>query len=104
MPLPLPDIAKEAQRVMAEMLDLPTGEWKAVGVKDVDTELNEWDEEKQMERCDDVRTNLRGDLVESEEPGEQDDKERGDAYGGIDADDHAEGEAPGHAARGDTAA
>lgn len=56
-----------------------------------------------MERGDYVRADLRGDLVEAEDPGEQDDEQRGKAYGWIDADDHAKSNAPGHAARCDTA-
>ena len=104
VPLPLPDVAKEVPGMMAEMLDLLPAEWKAMGVEDVDTKLDEGDEEQQMERGDHMVADLRGDLIEAEDPGEHDDEQRGEAYGGVDADDHAEGEAPSEAARGYAAA
>ncbi len=104
VPLPLPDIADEAEGVVAEVFELLAGEREAVGVEEVDAELNEGDEEEQVERGDDVVADLRGDLVEAEEGREQADEQGGEADRGIDADDHAEGEAPCHAARGDSAA
>ena len=47
-----------------------------------------------------MRADLRSELIEPEEPCEQDDENSGDADRWIDADDHAEGETPGEAARG----
>ncbi len=44
VPLPLPDVAEEADGVVAEVLDLAAGEREAVGVEDVDAELDEGDE------------------------------------------------------------
>ena len=104
VPLPLPDGVEQAEGVMAEVLELLAVHRKAAGVEEMDAELDEGDEQEQVERGDGVRADLRGYLVEAECPGKQDDKDRGEADRGVDADDHAEGEAPGEAARGDTAA
>ena len=103
VPLPLPDVVKEAEGMVAEVLDLLAREREAAGVEDVDAELDKGDEEQQVKRGDDMGADLRGDLVEAEDPGEDDDEQRGEADGWIDADDHAEGEAPRNAARADAA-
>ncbi len=104
MPLPLPDGVKEAQRMVAEVFKLRARHRELAGVEEVDAEFYEGQEEQQMQRGDEVGADLRGGLAELEGPGEKDDEEGGDADGGIDADDHADGEAPGQATRGDAAA
>ncbi len=104
VPLPLPDVADETPGMVAEVLDLAAAEWEAAGVEEIDAELDEGDEEKEMDGGDGVRADLGGDLIEAEGPCEHDDDEGGEADGGIDADDHAEGEAPGETAGGDAAA
>ena len=104
VPLPLPDVAEETDGVVAEVLDLLARHGEPVGVEEVNAELDERDEEKDVKRGDEVGADLRGDLVEAEEPREQDHEERGEADGGVDTDDHAEGEAPGDAAWSDSAA
>ena len=104
MPLPLPHIVKKPERMVAEVLHLLSRERETAGVKDVNAQLDKRDEEQQVERCDDLGADLRGNLVEAEDPGEEDDDERGKADGRVDADDHAQGEAPCEAPRGDAAA
>lgn len=104
VPLPLPDLAKEVQGVVAKMLDLVAVEGELAGVEQVYADLDERDEEQQVQRCDDVQADLRGDVVEAEDPCDQGDRDGGDAYGGVDADDETEGEAPRHAPRGYAAA
>ena len=73
-------------------------------MEEVDAELDEGDEEQEMDGGGGVDADLGGDLVEAEDPGDEDDDEGGEADGGVDAEDDAEGEAPGEAARGDAAA
>jgi hypothetical protein len=104
VPLPLPDGVDQAQGVVAEMLELLAVHGEAAGVEEVDAELDEGDEQEQVERGDGVRADLRGNLVEAERPGKHHNEDRGEADGGVDADDHAEGQTPGEAARGDAAA
>lgn len=104
VPLPLPDFVKEAQGMMAEMLDLMAAERELAGVEEVHANFNEWNEEQQVQRRDDVQADLRGDLIEAEDPGDHGDREGGDSNGGVDADDETERDAPGHAPGGNAAA
>jgi hypothetical protein len=103
VPLPLPNVPDELHGVVRQVLDLMAVEGESAAVEEVDAELDERDEQEQVERGDDMGADLRGELVEAECPGEQDDDDRGESDGRIDADDHAEGEAPGEAARADAA-
>ena len=52
-----------------------------------------------MERGNGMSADLRGDLAETEGPGEHDDDECSEAYGRIDADDDADSETPCEAPR-----
>ena len=90
--------------MVAEMLDLLPGERKLVSVEEVDAQLDKGNKEQQVERSHDVGADLRCDLIETKEPGQHDDKERGQANGGVNANDHAESEAPREPARRDAAA
>jgi hypothetical protein len=104
VPLPLPDGVDEAERVVAEVLDLTAGHREAVGVKEPDTDLNEGDEEQKVQWGNDVKADLRGNLIESAGPSDEGHGEGGKAYGRIDADDDAECKAPCEATGGDAAA
>ena len=66
-------------------------------------QLDEGEEEQQVKWGRGVYANLRGYLVEAEDPGEQDDENSRDADRGVDAENDAEGEAPGETARSDAA-
>lgn len=80
MPLPLPDIPKEAPGMMAEVFDLAPRERETPGVKDMDTQLNERDEQNQMKRGYHMGSELRGDVIEAESPGEKNHQQRSDSY------------------------
>ena len=73
VPLPLPDVAEEAEGVVAEVLELLAVHGEAVGVEEVDAELNEREEEQEVEGGDGVGADERGDFTKAERPGEQDD-------------------------------
>lgn len=49
VPLPLPDVANQTQRMMAQMLELLSVQRKAASVKEMYTQLNEWNKQKQVE-------------------------------------------------------
>lgn len=104
VPLPLPDVVEEAERVVAEVFELLAVHGELAGVEEVDAELDKGDEEQEVDGGDGVDADLGGDLVEAEAPGDEEDDEGGEAYGGVDSDDEAEGEAPGEAARGNASA
>ena len=55
----------------------------------------EWNHEKEFERIDDVVAYLRGRHIKAEEKGYCETEERGAAKNGIDADEEADGDAPG---------
>lgn len=63
VPFPLPDRLDEAHGVVAEMFHLMFVERKLARMKDVHTELDEWNEEQDVQRRDKVRSDLRGDLA-----------------------------------------
>ncbi len=104
VPLPLPDFADQPPGMMAQVLDLPPGHRQAAGMKDMNAQLDKWDEQKQVKRRYRLCTDLRGDLTQSKGPGEQDDKQCGKPYRRVDAEYDAQGEAPRQAARCDAAA
>lgn len=99
VPLPLPDVVEETQRMVAEVLELAAIHRQAAGVEEVDAELDERDKQEQMQRRGGMGAYLGGDLVEAEGPGEHDDQQRGEAYGRVDSDNDAQSEAPGEPAR-----
>lgn len=89
VPFPLPDCVKQPPRMMAEMFDLMAVQWKAARVKEVYPQLNEGKKQKQVEWRRDVHADLRCDLIQAEDPGEQDHQERGETHGWVDAEDDA---------------
>lgn len=104
VPLPLPDVAEEANGVMAEVFELARAERKAMGVEELDAEFDERQEEEQVDGRGGVDADLRGDLVEPEDPCQQKGEDGREADGRVDAEHEAEGEAPREASRGDAAA
>ena len=90
--------------MMAEVFELAAVHGQAAGVEEMNSQLKEGDEQEQMERRHGVHADLRGDLVQAETPGEEDDQKGGDSDGGADADDHSQCEAPSKTARGDASA
>ena len=70
------------------------------GAEDDIAEADEGDEEQELERIDHVVGELRGGDVEAEEEGRREAGDGGAAEDGIDADEQADGDAPGEFARG----
>ena len=105
VPLPLPEQMDELKGMaVAEMEDCRPGERKAAGPKEDDAGVDEGKEEQPLQRGYDVNADLGGDMVEPEEPGEQQHGDGGEAEQGIDANEQADGEAPGEATGADAAA
>ena len=94
MPFPPPDFVDEAQGVMAEVLELTAVHWQAAGMKEMYAEFDEGEKQEQVKRGYEVSADLRGDLTETEGPGEQNDDEGGESYRRIDPDDDANSETP----------
>lgn len=65
------------------------------GVEEAASRVDEWDDEDELERIDDVVANLRGGYVEAEEEGESEAENGGAANDGVDADEESGGDAPG---------
>ena len=70
------------------------------GVKDAAGGADEWDDEDELERVDDVIADLGCSDVEAEEEGQGKTEEGGAAEYGVDADEKAGGDAPGEFFRG----
>jgi len=99
MPLPHPEGTGGRDGVMPRAVEeLMAGEGKFPGVEDAVAELNEEEEERELQRVDDVVGDLRRDEVEPEDAGQDKTDDGGRTKQGIDADDDAEGERPGEAA------
>lgn len=94
MPLPLPDVAHHPDGMVAQVMKLLPRKRQAPRAKQMNARLNEWQEQQNMQRRNNVRTNLRSSLAETKEPRDENQQHRGDAYGGIDADHHSQSEAP----------
>src|ERR1700755_928978 len=99
MPFPLPNVTEEAPGMMAEMLDLLVAERQTACVKEEDTQFDERHKQQHVQRRNHMHPNLRCDLVESEGPCEQRHGHGGESYRGIDANDHAQCQAPCQTAR-----
>lgn len=65
------------------------------GVKDSAGGVDEWDDEDEFERVDDVIADLGCGDVETEEEGQGKTEDRGAAENGVDTDEKAGGDAPG---------
>ena len=63
VPLPLPDIAKQPQGVVAQMFQLAPAERQLMRVKELDAHLNKRKKQKQMQRRRRMNTHLRRNLV-----------------------------------------
>ena len=72
MPFPLPDFPDEKPRVMAQVLNVSPAKRKAAGMEEVNTNLNEGDEQEEVEGRHGMSANLRGDLIEPEDPRQHD--------------------------------
>ena len=57
MPLPLPDVVQESERVMAQVLQLLAVQRQLARMKQMDSQLDERDEEQQVQRSHDMRPN-----------------------------------------------
>ncbi len=73
--------------MMAQMLDLPSVQRKAVSVKEMYTQLNERNKQNQVERRHRMGTDLRCDLIQAEDPCEHHHQNRRDAHRWVDTDD-----------------
>ena len=58
MPFPLPDLVNQAQRMMAQMLDLFSVQRQAASMEEMYTQLDEGNKQEQVERRDRVGSNL----------------------------------------------
>lgn len=96
VPLPLPEKVDELEGVpVAEVEDVRLGHGEPVGPEEHDAGVDEGQEEQPLERGDDVDADLGGDVVEAEEPSEQEHGDGGHAEKGVDADDDGDRQAPG---------
>ncbi len=96
VPLPLPEQMDELHGVaVAEVQDVGFGHGQAVGAEEDDAGMDEGKEEQPLQRSYHVDADLGGDVVEVEEPGEQEHGDRGGAEEGVDAEHDGDGKAPG---------
>lgn len=65
------------------------------GVKDSAGGVDEWDDEDEFERVDEVIADLRRSDVEAEEEGKSETEDGGASEDRVDADEQADGDAPG---------
>ena len=94
--LPQPELAGESDGVGAGLMEeLSGGERDRRGVEEAGAQAEKGEEQKDLERVDEVVGELRSSEVEAEGEGEEEAEEGGRAEEGIDADNEAEGEAPG---------
>jgi hypothetical protein len=89
MPFPLPDIANQSPRMMAQVLQLLAIKWKAPCVKEMNTQLEERKKQKEMKRGHRLCPDLRCHLVETKCPCEQNHHDRSDANGRVYSDDYS---------------
>ena len=95
MPLPEPELAREAERVFAGCVkEFVSRERHGRGVDDATSGVDKRDDEYELKRIDDVVAELRGGYVEAEDEGESEAEDRGAAEDGVDADEEPCGEAP----------
>jgi len=93
---PLPELAGEAKGIGAGgMNQRPGGEGHGSGVEDDVAETDEGNEEQKLKGVDEVVGQLRGGDVEAEQEGRGEAEDRRAAEHGIDADEQADGDAPG---------
>ena len=58
MPFPLPDLVNQAQRMMAQMLDLFSVQRQTASMEEMYAQLDEGNKQKQVERCDRMGSDL----------------------------------------------
>jgi len=63
------------------------GERHGRGVEDAAGDVDEWDDENELERIDNVIADLRGGYVETEDKGQRETEDGGAAEEGVDADE-----------------
>ncbi len=85
--------------MMAQMLELLSIQRKAARVKEMYAQFDERNEQKQVDRRDRMGTDLRRDLIQTEDPSEHHDQNRRDPHGRVNPDDYAQGQAPRQTAR-----
>ena len=96
VPLPQPELADEREgMVVGGVEELVCRQRHGRGVEDAAGDADEGDDEDDLEWIDDVVADLRGSYVEAEGDGDGEAEDGGAAKNGIDADEKAEGEAPG---------
>jgi hypothetical protein len=96
MPLPEPELADERDGMGASGVEeVVRGERHGCGVEDAAADMNEGDDQDELKRVDDVVANLRGGDVEAEDEGDDEAEDCGCAEDRVDADEEADGEAPG---------
>ena len=89
MPFPLPDIANQSPRMMAQVLKLLPIKGEAPCVKEMNPQLDERKKQEEMKRGHRLCPDLRCHLVETKGPCEQDHHERGDANRRIYSNDYS---------------
>jgi hypothetical protein len=96
MPLPEPELADEGDGMLAGAVDeFVRRERHRCGVEDAAGKTDEGDDQNQFERVDDVVAKLRGGYVEAEDEGDGEAEDGGAAQDRVDADEKADGDAPG---------
>ncbi len=100
VPLPGPEQAGGRPGVMADGVEERVAfEREAAGVEEDVADLDEDEEERDLERVDEVVGDLRGDQVKTQDERDGEAEEGGGAEQGIDADHKSGGEGPGEFAR-----
>jgi len=101
VPLPEPELADEREGMLVGGVEeLVRRQGHGRGVEDAAGDADEGDDEDDLERIDDVVSDLRGSYVEAEGDGDGEAEDCGAAKDRIDADKEAKGEAPGELFRG----
>jgi len=80
---------------MAGVEEFPGRHWHGSGVEETAAEADEGDEQEDLERVGDVVGDLRRDDVEPEDEGQRKADDGRGAEDGVDADESADGQAPG---------
>ena len=96
MPLPEPELADEGDGMLAGAVDeFVRRERHGGGVEDAAGDADEGDDQNQLQGVDDVVAKLRGGYVEAEDEGDGEAEDSGAAQDRVDADEEADGDAPG---------
>ena len=76
--------------MMGQLFNLSTIERNTSCVKEVNSQINERDEKKNVKGCDHMYADLRCKLIKAEHPGKQNDDHSGNAHRGVDSKNYSQ--------------